>query len=155
MYVSPVPGNEEQGRGWREGWQEREIMTGAWELSPSVALVLLYANKSVEFFFTFYIYKLGPRPGQARAEPRFMALAWPRIWESWSHLRPSQAVTALSAVVVVIGLTCCCSTPANSLSTMFKVLKLVLKHLVVILLFLLILLITWHCYEQYGSSFLL
>ena len=40
---------------------------------------------------SLYIHTPQPRSGQAKAKLWVMALAWPRIWASQSHLRPSQS----------------------------------------------------------------
>ena len=52
---------------------------------------LLYTNRSIVKKFYILLQKPGPRPGQAGAKPGLTALAWPGIWESQSHLRPSQS----------------------------------------------------------------
>ena len=49
-------------------------------------------KKIIKFISNYtYTKKPWPRPGQAKAKPCLMALAWPGVWESQSHLRPGQS----------------------------------------------------------------
>ena len=68
-------------------WLKMRMMSLCIALSSSSAHQLICRKKNC----AFYIQKPWPRPSQARAKPSFMALAWPRVWESQTHLRPSQS----------------------------------------------------------------
>ena len=106
------------------------MMDQAWTLKSDVhiALVGLLCTLSYLSYCSNHKICLKPwlGPSWARAKPRVAALAWPKHWESQSHLRPSQSrarqITSLNGDIHFIFICILCITDFKKKGNTFTLL---------------------------------